>query len=117
MRLTHEHEQVRDTVRRWIAEQVNPHVDTWEETGTFPARFVAITLVIIIPPFGLCGLARARFADLQRLSADLFAVQSGDRRAGVVIVAEIGKTESLGVGELAVDDDPEHESWQILRAE
>ena len=40
MRLTHEHEQVRDTVKRWIAEQVNPHVDAWEEAETFPAHEV-----------------------------------------------------------------------------
>jgi citronellyl-CoA dehydrogenase len=40
MRLTHEHEQVRDTVRRWIAEQVNPHVDTWEAAEIFPAHQV-----------------------------------------------------------------------------
>jgi citronellyl-CoA dehydrogenase len=40
MRLNHEHEQVRDTVKRWIAEQVNPHVDAWEEAETFPAHEV-----------------------------------------------------------------------------
>ena len=40
MRLTHEHEQIRDTVKRWIAEQVNPHVDAWEEAETFPAHEV-----------------------------------------------------------------------------
>ncbi len=40
MKLTHEHEQVRQTVKRWIAEQVNPHVDAWEEAGRFPAHQV-----------------------------------------------------------------------------
>lgn len=40
MRLTHEHEQVRATVQRWIAEQVNPHVDAWEAAEVFPAHQV-----------------------------------------------------------------------------
>lgn len=40
MQLTHEHEQLRDTVKRWIAEQVNPNVDEWEAAEVFPARQV-----------------------------------------------------------------------------
>ncbi|WP_225783282.1 acyl-CoA dehydrogenase family protein [Xenophilus sp. Marseille-Q4582] len=38
MQLTHEHEQVRSTIQRWIAEQVNPHVDEWEKAEIFPAH-------------------------------------------------------------------------------
>ncbi len=40
MKLSHEHEQLRATVLRWIDEQVNPHVDAWEEAETFPAHQV-----------------------------------------------------------------------------
>jgi citronellyl-CoA dehydrogenase len=40
MRLTPEHETLRRSVRRWIAEQVNPHVDEWEAAQTFPAHQV-----------------------------------------------------------------------------
>ncbi len=40
MQLTPDHEQIRDTVRRWAAEKVNPHVDRWEEDEIFPARDV-----------------------------------------------------------------------------
>lgn len=40
MQLTHEHEQIRDTVRRWAAEKINPHVERWEEEEIFPAREV-----------------------------------------------------------------------------
>ncbi|WP_332815450.1 acyl-CoA dehydrogenase family protein [Ramlibacter sp.] len=40
MQLTHEHEQLRSTIQRWIAEQVNPHVDQWEREETFPAHQV-----------------------------------------------------------------------------
>lgn len=38
MQLTHEHEQLRTTIRRWIDEKVNPFVDAWEEAETFPAH-------------------------------------------------------------------------------
>lgn len=38
MQFTHEHEQIRSTIRRWIAEKVNPHVDAWEEAEIFPAH-------------------------------------------------------------------------------
>jgi citronellyl-CoA dehydrogenase len=38
MQLTHEHEQIRATLRRWIQDKVNPHVDEWEEAETFPAH-------------------------------------------------------------------------------
>ncbi|MFV0680181.1 acyl-CoA dehydrogenase family protein [Ottowia sp.] len=38
MQFTHEHEQVRATIRRWIAEKVNPHVDEWEAAEIFPAH-------------------------------------------------------------------------------
>lgn len=38
MQFTHEHEQLRSTIRRWIAEQVNPHVDEWEKAEIFPAH-------------------------------------------------------------------------------
>src|SRR3982750_2663831 len=40
MQLTHEHEQLRATVQRWIAEQVNSHVDQWERDEIFPAHQV-----------------------------------------------------------------------------
>ena len=40
MQLTHEHEQLRTTIKRWIANEVNPHVDEWEDAGIFPAHQV-----------------------------------------------------------------------------
>jgi citronellyl-CoA dehydrogenase len=38
VQFTEEHEQIRTTIRRWIAEKVNPHVDAWEEAEIFPAH-------------------------------------------------------------------------------
>jgi acyl-CoA dehydrogenase len=46
---TEEHEAFRDTVRRFIAKELSPHVEAWEEAGEFPrelfARFAALDLL------------------------------------------------------------------------
>jgi citronellyl-CoA dehydrogenase len=56
MKLTHEHEQIRDTVKRWIAEQCNLHVDAWEAAEIFPAHQVFKQL----GDLGLMGLDTPR---------------------------------------------------------
>jgi citronellyl-CoA dehydrogenase len=38
MRFTPEHEMVRQTVRRFVQEEINPHAEEWEEAGIFPAH-------------------------------------------------------------------------------
>jgi citronellyl-CoA dehydrogenase len=38
MRFTDEHEQLRRTVRDFVAKEINPHVDAWEEAGALPAH-------------------------------------------------------------------------------
>ena len=40
MQFTEEHEQFRKSLRRLIDEEINPHVDAWEEAGIFPAHEV-----------------------------------------------------------------------------
>jgi len=40
MQLTPEHEALRATIKRFIKEQVNPHVDQWEADEIFPAHQV-----------------------------------------------------------------------------
>ena len=40
MQWTHEHLEVRKTLKRYIDEQINPHVDEWEEAEIFPAHKV-----------------------------------------------------------------------------
>ena len=40
MQLTDEHEAIRRTIRRFIGEEINPHVDEWEEAEIFPAHDV-----------------------------------------------------------------------------
>lgn len=38
MQLTQEHEEIRRNLRRFIDNEINPHVDEWEEAQVFPAR-------------------------------------------------------------------------------
>ena len=40
MKFTDEHEMFRRSVRRFVEEQINPHVDEWEEKGIWPAHDV-----------------------------------------------------------------------------
>ena len=40
MKLTLEHEALKRTIQRWIADEINPHVDDWEAAGIFPAHQV-----------------------------------------------------------------------------
>ena len=40
MQLTAEHEAIRDTLKRFIDQEINPHVDEWEAAETFPAHQV-----------------------------------------------------------------------------
>ena len=38
MMFTPEHEELRRSLQKFIAAEVNPHVDAWEEAGIFPAH-------------------------------------------------------------------------------
>jgi citronellyl-CoA dehydrogenase len=38
MQLTHEHEELKRSLMRFIDKEINPHVDEWEEAGIFPAH-------------------------------------------------------------------------------
>lgn len=40
MLFTNEHNELRRTVARFVEEEINPHVDEWEEAGIFPAHEV-----------------------------------------------------------------------------
>jgi len=54
MLFTTEHEQLRRTVERFCREELNPHVDEWEEAGTYPAHEVFRKLGAL----GLLGLTK-----------------------------------------------------------
>ena len=38
MRFTPEHEQIADTVRKFVAKEINPHVAEWEAAQEFPSH-------------------------------------------------------------------------------
>ena len=38
MQYTHEHLEIQKTLKRYIDEHINPHVDEWEEAEIFPAH-------------------------------------------------------------------------------
>ena len=54
MQLTHEHHEIRKTLKRYIDEHINPHVDEWEEAEIFPAHQVFKGL----GELGLLGLTK-----------------------------------------------------------
>ncbi|WP_421956191.1 acyl-CoA dehydrogenase family protein [Polaromonas sp.] len=40
MQFTHEHREIQKTLQRFIEQEINPHVDAWEEAEIFPAHEV-----------------------------------------------------------------------------
>ena len=54
MHYTHEHLEIQKTLKRFIAEEINPHVDEWEAAEMFPAHEVFGKL----GKLGLLGLTK-----------------------------------------------------------
>ena len=38
MRLTEEHHAIRNTIARFIDDEINPYTEEWEQAGIFPAK-------------------------------------------------------------------------------
>ncbi len=74
---TPEHEMLRDTVRRFIAERVLPHGDAWEEAGFTPRE--------IMREMGELGLLGIRY-DAKHGGSEL------DTLATVVLAEELGRS-------------------------
>ena len=54
MQLSHEHEEIKRTLKRFILEEINPHVEEWEAAEAFPAHEVFKKL----GDLGLLGLTK-----------------------------------------------------------
>ena len=54
MRLTEEHEAIRNTIAQFIDKEINPYCDQWEEDGIFPAH----ELFKKMGDLGLLGIAK-----------------------------------------------------------
>ena len=74
---THEHEMLRDTLRRFVAERVLPHGDEWEEQGFVPRD--------VLHEMGALGLLGMRYAP-EYGGAGL------DTLANVVLAEELGRS-------------------------
>jgi citronellyl-CoA dehydrogenase len=86
MQLTQEHEELKRTVERFVENELNPHVDEWEEAGIFPAHEVFRKL----GDLGLLGLTKPEAyggAGLDFSYAVVMAEALGNTRCGGVPMA------------------------------
>jgi citronellyl-CoA dehydrogenase len=86
MPFTQEHEELRRTVARFVAQELNPQVDEWEEAGAFPAHEVFRRL----GELGLLGLTKPEAfggAGLDYSYSMVMAEALGDCRCGGVPMA------------------------------
>jgi citronellyl-CoA dehydrogenase len=54
MQLTHEHKELYRTAKKFVQEEINPHVKEWEEAGIWPAREVLKKLGAL----GMLGISK-----------------------------------------------------------
>ncbi len=83
MKFTQEHEMFRQMVRRFVEEEINPHVDEWEEAGIFPAH----ALFKKMGDLGMLGLTYP----------EEYGGQGLDFWYTVVFCEELGKAQCGGV--------------------
>jgi citronellyl-CoA dehydrogenase len=86
MPFTQEHEELRRTIGRFVAQELNPHVDEWEAAGIFPAHEVFRRL----GELGLLGLTKPEAfggAGLDYSYSMVMAEALGDCRCGGVPMA------------------------------
>ncbi|HEU5440872.1 MAG TPA: acyl-CoA dehydrogenase family protein [Ktedonobacterales bacterium] len=83
MQFTPEHEMFRQSVRRFVQEEINPHADEWEEAGIFPAH----ELFKKMGELGFLGLTYP----------EEYGGQGLDFSYTVVFCEELGKADVSGV--------------------
>ena len=86
MKFTHEHEEIRRTMKRFIDAEINPHVDDWEAAEIFPAHEVFKKLGRL----GMLGLTKPEAyggAALDYSYGMVFAETLGQIRCGGVPMA------------------------------
>ena len=94
MQFTQEHDELRRTVERFVEQELNPHVEEWEEAGIFPAHEVFRKL----GDLGLLGLTKPEAyggAALDYSYSVLMAEALGGTRCGGVPMA-IGARVTVG---------------------
>jgi citronellyl-CoA dehydrogenase len=86
MRFSDEHEQLRKTVRTFLAKEIDPNVDEWERAGLFPAHEVFKKLGRL----GLLGLTKPESVGGNALDYSFSVVMAeelGGGRSGAVAMA------------------------------
>jgi citronellyl-CoA dehydrogenase len=83
MQFTQEHEELKRTVVRFVENELNPHVDEWEEAGIFPAHEVFKKL----GDLGLLGLTKP----------EAYGGAALDYSYSVVMAEALGNTRCGGV--------------------
>src|SRR5690242_3582259 len=83
VKFTQEHEMFRQMVRRFVEEEINPHVEEWEEAGIFPAH----DLFKKMGDLGLLGLTYP----------EEYGGQGLDFSYTVVFCEELGRADCSGV--------------------
>jgi len=83
VKFTQEHEMFRQMVRRFVEEEINPHVEEWEEAGIFPAH----DLFKKMGDLGMLGLTYP----------EEYGGQGLDFWYTVVFCEELGKANASGV--------------------
>jgi len=83
VKFTQEHEMFRQMVRRFVEEEINPHVEEWEEAGIFPAH----DLFKKMGDLGMLGLTYP----------EEYGGQGLDFWYTVVLCEELGKANASGV--------------------
>lgn len=83
MKFTQEHEEVRRTIQRFIAQEINPYVDEWEEAETFPAHQVFKKM----GDLGLLGLTKP----------EEFGGMGLDLTYGALLAETLGEVNCAGV--------------------
>lgn len=105
MQFTEEHEQLRETVRRFVQAEIDPHADDWEAAGGFPAK----ELFPKLGALGLLGLSKPEAVGGVGLDFSyemVFAEELGGARIGGVPMA-IGVQTSMATPALASSGSPE----------
>lgn len=80
---TEEHQMFRDTVRAFVTDHINPHIDEWELEGGFPAR----ELFTKMGSLGLLGLEYE----------PKFGGGGADHLYTLILCEELGRCDAMGV--------------------
>lgn len=83
MKLTQEHEEIRRTLQRFIAQEINPYVDEWEQAEIFPAH----RLFKKMGDLGLLGLTKP--VEFGGMGLDL--------SYGAVLAETLGEVDCAGI--------------------